>query len=71
MDFNIPQHVKELLTRIDAFIEAEIKPLQAQDDNDRFFTGLEGFLFRLKIDAGTIFHGPWKFIAANDINGQA
>ena len=37
MDFNIPQHVKELLTRIDAFIEAEIKPLQAQDDNDRFF----------------------------------
>ena len=37
MDFAIPAHVKELIERIDAFIEAEIKPLQAQDDNERFF----------------------------------
>ena len=37
MDFAIPTHVKELIERIDAFIEAEIKPLQAQDDNERFF----------------------------------
>ncbi|HVE05226.1 MAG TPA: hypothetical protein VNB30_14330, partial [Rhizomicrobium sp.] len=37
MDFTIPQHIKDLLTKIDAFIEKEIVPLQKQDDNDRFF----------------------------------
>ena len=37
MDFAIPPHVKTLLDEMDAFIEAEIKPLQAQDDNERFF----------------------------------
>ncbi|MBL9009587.1 MAG: acyl-CoA dehydrogenase family protein [Alphaproteobacteria bacterium] len=37
MDFSIPPHVKDLLAQMDAFIEAEIKPLQAQDDNERFF----------------------------------
>ena len=37
MDFRIPQETKELIARIDAFIEAEIKPLENQDDNVRFF----------------------------------
>src|SRR5580765_4838937 len=37
MDFTIPQNIKELLGKIDAFIEKEIVPLQKQDDNDRFF----------------------------------
>jgi acyl-CoA dehydrogenase len=37
MDFAIPAHIKTLLEEMDAFIEAEIKPLQAQDDNERFF----------------------------------
>jgi acyl-CoA dehydrogenase len=37
MDFTIPKEVTELLARIDAFIDAEIMPLQHQDDNDRFF----------------------------------
>ncbi len=37
MDFSIPPHVKDLLDRMDAFIEAEIKPLQAEGDNERFF----------------------------------
>jgi len=37
MDFTIPQHIKDLLGKIDAFIEKEIVPLQKQDDNDRFF----------------------------------
>ena len=37
MDFNIPQNVKDLLVQIDAFIEREIKPLEQQDDNIRFF----------------------------------
>jgi alkylation response protein AidB-like acyl-CoA dehydrogenase len=37
MDFNIPPDLEAYLTEIDAFIEAEIKPLQAKDDNERFF----------------------------------
>ena len=37
MDFNIPAEIQELLKEIDAFIEAEIKPLEQQDDNMRFF----------------------------------
>src|SRR4029078_1293697 len=37
MDFDLPQDLVDYLAEIDAFIEAEIKPLQAQDDNERFF----------------------------------
>jgi len=37
MDFSIPKEITDLIARIDAFIEAEIVPLQKQDDNDRFF----------------------------------
>lgn len=37
MDFSIPQDIAAYLDQLDAFIEAEIKPLQAQDDNERFF----------------------------------
>ncbi len=37
MDFSIPAHIKDLLVRMDAFIEAEIKPLQGENDNERFF----------------------------------
>jgi alkylation response protein AidB-like acyl-CoA dehydrogenase len=37
MDFDIPQDVQKLLNDLDDFIEAEIKPLEQQDDNIRFF----------------------------------
>ena len=37
MDFNLPADLVDYLAELDAFIEAEIKPLQAQDDNERFF----------------------------------
>ena len=37
MDFTLPSHLTELLDRIDGFIAAEIAPLQAADDNQRFF----------------------------------
>jgi alkylation response protein AidB-like acyl-CoA dehydrogenase len=37
MDFDIPQDVQKLLSDLDEFIEAEIKPLEQQDDNVRFF----------------------------------
>jgi acyl-CoA dehydrogenase len=37
MDFSIPKELQDYLAELDRFIEAEIKPLQAQDDNERFF----------------------------------
>src|SRR5690606_37033796 len=37
MDFEIPQDIRQLLDRLDAFIESTIKPLEQQDDNIRFF----------------------------------
>ncbi|MDE2466436.1 MAG: acyl-CoA/acyl-ACP dehydrogenase, partial [Alphaproteobacteria bacterium] len=37
MDFLIPPEITQLLTALDDFIEREIKPLQAESDNERFF----------------------------------
>lgn len=37
MDFALPVELTDYLAELDQFIEAEIKPLQAQDDNERFF----------------------------------
>jgi alkylation response protein AidB-like acyl-CoA dehydrogenase len=37
VDFEIPQDIKDYLVELDEFIEREIKPLEEQDDNIRFF----------------------------------
>ena len=37
MDFEIPEDIKTYLAELDAFIAREIKPLEEQDDNIRFF----------------------------------
>jgi acyl-CoA dehydrogenase len=37
MDFAIPPDLQAYLAELDAFIAAEIKPLESQDDNVRFF----------------------------------
>ncbi len=37
MDFSLPADLVSYLARLDAFIAAEIAPLQAEDDNQRFF----------------------------------
>ena len=37
MDFALPKALTDYLAVLDAFIEKEIKPLQAKDDNERFF----------------------------------
>ena len=37
MDFDIPKELADYLLELDAFIEREIKPLEEQDDNIRFF----------------------------------
>ena len=37
MDFSLPSDLVDYLAELDRFIAAEIAPLQAQDDNERFF----------------------------------
>ncbi|HML17227.1 MAG TPA: acyl-CoA dehydrogenase family protein, partial [Bryobacteraceae bacterium] len=37
MDFEIPADIKAYLAELDAFIEKEIKPLERENDNIRFF----------------------------------
>ena len=37
MDFNLPHELSDFLKNLDRFIDQEIKPLQAKDDNERFF----------------------------------
>jgi alkylation response protein AidB-like acyl-CoA dehydrogenase len=37
MNFEIPEDLRKYIQRLDSFIDQEIKPLQAQDDNERFF----------------------------------
>jgi len=37
MNFELPQKLVDFLNKLDNFIEAEIKPLEQQDDNIRFF----------------------------------
>ncbi|PXY33150.1 acyl-CoA dehydrogenase [Prauserella coralliicola] len=37
MDFELPAGLRDRLSALDEFIETEIRPLQEQDDNERFF----------------------------------
>ena len=37
MDFEIPRDIRDKLAELDDFIELEIRPLEQQDDNIRFF----------------------------------
>lgn len=37
MNFELPQDVQDFLSRIDAFINKTLIPLQHSDDNDRLF----------------------------------
>ncbi|WP_339798763.1 acyl-CoA dehydrogenase family protein [uncultured Marinobacter sp.] len=37
MDFNLPKELTDYLAELDSFIEKEIRPLEQQDDNIRFF----------------------------------
>ena len=37
MDFELPKDLQDYLVELDDFIDREIKPLQAENDNERFF----------------------------------
>ncbi|SDX33413.1 acyl-CoA dehydrogenase [Albimonas donghaensis] len=59
MDFSLPPELVDYLARLDAFIEAEIKPLQAQDDNERFFDHRREWA-RTDFEAGGLPRPEWE-----------
>src|ERR1051326_5020034 len=58
MDFDIPADIAALLDRIDDFIAKEIKPLEEQDDNIRFFDHRREFA-RTDIENGGVPRKEW------------
>jgi acyl-CoA dehydrogenase len=59
MDFAIPEHIQQTLSELDAFIEREIVPLQAQDDNERFFDHRREWA-RTDFDNGGVPRAEWE-----------
>ena len=63
MDFSLPTHLTDLLDELDRFIEAEIEPLQQQDDNMRFFDHRREFA-RTDVEAGGTPTRAWEELLA-------
>ena len=63
MDFDLPADLIAYLAELDAFIEAEIKPLQAQDDNERFFDHRREYA-RTDWDNGGLPRHEWEALLA-------
>ena len=59
MDFDLPAELVSYLARLDAFIEAEIAPLQARDDNERFFDHRREWA-RTDFDGGGLPRAEWE-----------
>jgi len=59
MDFMIPAEIVDYLDELDAFIEREIKPLQQQDDNERFFDHRREWA-RTDYEAGGLPRQEWE-----------
>jgi acyl-CoA dehydrogenase len=59
MDFTIPADIQATLDALDAFIEAEIKPLEAQDDNIRFFDHRREYA-RTDFENGGVPRADWE-----------
>jgi acyl-CoA dehydrogenase len=58
MDFDIPADITATLAEIDAFIEREIRPLEQQDDNIRFFDHRREFA-RTDVEHGGVPRAEW------------
>jgi len=63
MDFEIPQELQDYLEELDDFIEREIKPLEEQDDNIRFFDHRREYA-RTDWDRGGLPHEDWEVLLA-------
>ena len=63
MDFDVPVEISQLLKNLDDFIEAEIKPLEQQDDNIRFFDHRREFA-RTDVENGGVPRKEWEELLA-------
>lgn len=63
MDFDLPPELEAYLDRLDAFIEEKIAPLQAQDDNERFFDHRREWA-RTDFDKGGLPRPEWEALMA-------
>jgi alkylation response protein AidB-like acyl-CoA dehydrogenase len=59
MDFDIPKEIADYLVVLDDFIEKEIKPLQNENDNNRFFDHRREDA-RTDWDRGGLPNGEWE-----------
>jgi acyl-CoA dehydrogenase len=59
VDFELPPALTQTLADLDAFIEREIMPLQAQDDNERFFDHRREWA-RTDFEAGGTPRAEWE-----------
>ncbi|MFN5901382.1 MAG: acyl-CoA dehydrogenase, partial [Novosphingobium sp.] len=59
MDFALPADLVAYLEELDAFIAAEIKPLEQQDDNIRFFDHRREWA-RTDFEAGGLPRHEWE-----------
>jgi acyl-CoA dehydrogenase len=59
MDFAIPKDIADYLAVLDAFIETEIRPLEAADDNVRFFDHRREWA-RTDFEAGGLPRRDWE-----------
>lgn len=59
MDFELPDELDERLAELDAFIDEEIRPLQEQDDNERFFDHRREYA-RTDFEAGGTPRPEWE-----------
>ncbi len=66
MDFTLPDDLVAYLTRLDAFIEAEIAPLQGSDDNERFFDHRREWA-RTDFEAGGLPRDEWEDLLAEAV----
>ena len=63
MDFNLPPELLAYLAELDAFIAREIDPLQAADDNQRFFDHRREWA-RTDFEAGGLPRPEWEALLA-------
>ena len=63
MNFDLPPALADYLVELDAFIEREIKPLEEQDDNIRFFDHRREYA-RTNWDKGGIPSEDWEALLA-------
>ncbi|TCP53563.1 alkylation response protein AidB-like acyl-CoA dehydrogenase [Tamaricihabitans halophyticus] len=59
MDFDLPAPLRDRLRELDEFIDTEIRPLQEQDDNERFFDHRREYA-RTDFEAGGTPRPEWE-----------